>query len=249
MTFQRRIHRLLSPLIYRDGLALVPSNLAGHWSERQFIRRLINRLNVDCVIDVGANVGQYARDLRLIGFGGTILSFEPDPTAFAKLRAASEHDCRWHVFNHALGDTRNIAELNIMKQSVFNSFRQPSRAETRHFAEINQVVSTIDVQVERLDAMLPDLHSRYGFKRPFLKTDTQGFDLEVLRGASGVCTEIVGIQCELAIQRLYEKSPVWTDALAEYGAAGFELVGVFPVHPLEPFLIECDCFFQRRPVA
>lgn len=245
MTLRRRIHRLLSPLIYRDGTVVVPLSVAGPWPERQFIARFLRRLKIDCVIDVGANTGQYAGDLRLIGFKGIILSFEPDPATFATLVTASAGDSCWHVFNHALGDAAGVAELNRMKRSEFNSFRQPSTADTRHFAHENQVVETISVDVHRLDEVLPQLRSRYGFERPLLKTDTQGFDLEVFRGAAGIHAQLAAVQCELAIKRLYEHAPLWTDAIQEYSNAGFELAGIFAVNPMEPFLLECDCFFQR----
>lgn len=195
-------------------------------------------------MDVGANVGQYASELRLIGFKGQILSFEPDPAAFAQLDAASAGDRRWHVFNHALGEAAGTAELNVMGTSDFNSFRQPSTDETEHFSGQNRVVERVSVQVLRLDAILPELRRQYGFDRPFLKTDTQGFDVEVFRGAIGVHTQMVGIQCELPIKRLYEGATSWVDAIQEYSNAGFEIAGIFNNNPAEPFLIECDCFFQ-----
>ena len=95
-----------------------------------------------------------------------------------------------------------------MKRSVFNSFRQPSTSETAHFAEHNQVVETVPVHVLRLDEVLPHLRDRYQFERPLLKTDTQGFDLEVFRGATDIHAQLVGVQCELAIKRLYQQAPV-----------------------------------------
>lgn len=246
MNLGQRVHHLLSPLIYRDGTAIVPSEVAGRWPERDFLRRFLKRLNVDCVLDVGANIGQYGSQLRLIGFTGTILSFEPDPAAFAALRAATARDPRWNAFNHALGEVTGVAELNLMGSSDFNSFREPSTGETTHFSAQNRVVETVAVQVQRLDAVLPELRMQYGFQRPFLKTDTQGFDVEVFRGASGVHAQLVGIQCELPLKRLYEGAPTWTEALEEYSGAGFEIVGIFNVNPAEPFLIECDCFFQPK---
>lgn len=245
MNIMRSVHRLLSPLIYRDGTAIVPAQVAPEWAERQFLRRLLHRLRVDCVIDVGANVGQYANILRLIGFQGTILSFEPSPQIFAKLASASAHDDRWHVFDSALGAEAGTIEFNIMEASEFSSVRQPTRRDTAQFESDNQVVERIHVAIERLDQVLPRLRDAYGFQRPFLKTDTQGFDIEVLRGAAGVHRELAGIECELAIKHLYEDVKPWTEAIEEYVAAGFELAGIFDVHPRKSFFIECNCFFVR----
>lgn len=243
---RRRIHRLLAPLIYRDGLAVVPPKVGQDWCERQFLRRLLKGLEVDCVFDVGANEGQYASDLRLIGYRGTIVSFEPSPRSFERLSQMSEKDPDWHVFDFALGSEAGDMEFNRMKESVYDSLRQPTTEETRHHADYNQVVERVTVRVERLDTLFPGLKRRFGFTRPFLKTDTQGFDLEVFRGAQSIHPELAGLQCELALKRLYEGAPLMTDVLPEYEEAGFVLAGLFSVNPQEPEVDECNLFFARR---
>ena len=248
MSLLRKLHHVLSPLIYRDGTAVVPPHVAAEWAERQFLRRLLRDRQVDCVIDVGANVGQYATLLRLIGFTGTILSFEPSPDTFEELVKASASDSKWHAFQCALGSKASTATLNRMKLSVFNSFREPSTRDTKMAEPYNQIVDTVEVQVERLDEVFPRLRDRFNIERPFLKTDTQGFDLEVFDGASGIHSELAGVQCELAVQRLYEGVAPWTEALNVYGNAGFELAGIFSVLPRESVLVECDCFFSRKRV-
>jgi FkbM family methyltransferase len=245
MSLRRKLHRLFAPLIYREGTAVVPSIIAAEWPERQFLRHLLRRLDVDCVIDVGANVGQYARLLRLIGFEGTILSFEPSPEAFRELRTASASDANWHIYDYALGAEAGARRFNLMVNSDLSSFREPSTRETALLDVVNRVVKRVEVRVERLDGLLASLRSEFGFSRPFLKTDTQGFDLEVFRGASGIHNDLVGVQCELAVKRLYEGVTPWTIAIDEYLATGFELAGIFKVLPRELKLIECDCFFVR----
>ncbi|HET6942312.1 MAG TPA: FkbM family methyltransferase [Sphingomicrobium sp.] len=242
---RREIHRLLAPIIYRDGVAVVPPRVGPDWGERRFLRRLLKELRVDCVFDVGANEGQYASDLRLIGYRGTIISFEPSPRSFERLSQISDRDPYWHVFDFALGSEAGEAQFNRMKESVYDSLRQPTTEETRHHAQFNQVVERVTVRVERLDTPFPGLKRRFGFTRPFLKTDTQGFDLEVFRGAQSVHPELVGLQCELALKRLYKGAPLMTDVLPEY-ERGFVLAGLFAVNPREAEVDECNLFFERR---
>src|SRR5271165_3965632 len=60
--------------------------------------------NIDLVIDVGANVGQYAKGLRKDAYAGWIVSFEPIAAAYKELAALADKDAQWKAMNMALGD-------------------------------------------------------------------------------------------------------------------------------------------------
>ena len=70
---------------------------------------------VDLVIDVGANAGQFARDLRSLGYRGRIHSFEPLPTAFAELQSVAASDPLWEMSNVGVGRKAGKLEINIDK--------------------------------------------------------------------------------------------------------------------------------------
>lgn len=245
MVLKHRLHRALAPLIYRHRSAVVPGRIADAWPERRFIRQLLRELEIDCVLDVGANQGQFARELRALGYEGLILSFEPSPDSFELLQAESASDRSWHAFAFALGAEAGEATLHQMVSPVFNSLRLPTTGETRHYERNNRVVAEVKVPVKRLDSVLPGLQHDFGFKRPYLKTDTQGFDLEVFAGASGAWSDILALQAELPIKRIYEATPTMLEALAAYEVGGFHLIGVFPVNPGDRPLSELNCFLQR----
>lgn len=63
---------------------------------------LLNRNNVEVVLDVGANLGQYAMDLRRFGYTGRIMSFEPVKACFDRLLATSANDYDWTAHRIAL---------------------------------------------------------------------------------------------------------------------------------------------------
>ena len=165
-----------------------------------FLKSFLCELNADCVLDVGANGGQYGAELRLIGYQKQIISFEPDSQSFEQLADRSNKDSKWHALNIALGRIAGQAEFNIMAALMFNSFRRPSNKKTGNFSEGNKVVKTLQVEVARLADVLPDLWRSYGFDRFFLKMDTQGFDQEVFAGALEVHNEICGFQSEVGIK-------------------------------------------------
>lgn len=75
--------------------------------------------------------------------------------------------------------------------------------------------------------------------------DTQGYDLEVFRGASGCMEHICGVQSELSLRPLYKGMPHYLEALAAYEAAGFELFNLSVVTRLgDGALVELNCFMR-----
>jgi len=58
-------------------------------------KRLLENYGIDLVLDVGANVGQYGKELRCIGYKGQIASFEPLSAAYAELAKVSQADGLW----------------------------------------------------------------------------------------------------------------------------------------------------------
>src|ERR1700730_646638 len=83
--------------------------------ERAHLRRLFEFLNIDCVFDVGANTGQYARMLRRsVGYRGPIISFEPNPEVAAILRENARRENNWFVEEVALGASVGRATFNLM---------------------------------------------------------------------------------------------------------------------------------------
>jgi FkbM family methyltransferase len=154
--------------------------------ERDFalhLRELLARLEIDCVLDVGANVGQYHDFLRnKVLYDGTIVSFEPVSRHVELLRERARADGDWHVEGYALGAQDGSLPINIMASDQFSSFPEPDNSRVRDYAELNVPCHVETVTVRTLDVVLPVLQERLGFDRPYLKLDTQGFDIEVLQG-------------------------------------------------------------------
>ena len=61
--------------------------------------------------------------------------------------------------------------------------------------------------MRRLDGLLDDLLAGIDDPRPYLKLDTQGFDLEAFAGLGERARDLVGMQSEVALLRIYEGMP------------------------------------------
>lgn len=85
-----------------------------------------------------------------------------------------------------------------------------------------------------------------GGRSLFLKTDTQGFDMNVLRGLGARLEAVRGIQIEAGFKPIYEGMPRYGEVLNFLEQAGFALYGAYPVSrdPTHA-IIEADFVFIR----
>lgn len=211
------------------------------------LRRVFSHYDVDCVFDVGANEGQYARMLRdKVRFKGLIISFEPNPDLSAKLRRGARNDPAWLIEDVAVGPQDGTSSFNVMKRHTFSSLSTPRHDETDLFTKMNSVVKQVEVRTERLSTTVERIRAAHGFQRPFLKMDTQGFDVQIVQGAPDTAREFIGLQSELAVKKLYEDSMDFRDAITVYEQCGFELSAFVPNTAGHfPRLIELDCIMLR----
>lgn len=230
------------------GVVIVPNWRITRLDEERHLGRLLRHLDVDCVFDVGANVGQFGTMLRkYIGYRDLILSFEPNPEALKLLKKAAFRDKRWHIEPVALGSNFGTAKFQAYEQSVFGSIRKfgASKHSPKHMPS-----KTIEVPMRTLESYVGEAKRRWGFKRPFLKLDTQGFDLEVAKGAGQTLSEFVGLQSEIAFQTIYEGAPDYLSALNFFETSGFVISRLVPIHEAHfPQLVEMDVIMVRSDLA
>jgi FkbM family methyltransferase len=233
-----------------DGLMhLVPQNELGQEIERWQLKRFWDHFKIDCIFDVGANLGQYASMARSLGFAGPIISFEPNTKIANQLRQAAAGDDRWHVEEIALDETEQDTSFNVMTGHQFSSLHQPHDSEGRFTAHMD-VVETLAVRTMRLDTMFDRYREKLGFARPFLKMDTQGHDVSVAKGAGGRLHSFYGLQSELAFKKIYAEQMGYREAIDYYSEQGFVLSSLVPNnHGHFPDLIEMDCIMYNGALA
>jgi FkbM family methyltransferase len=216
--------------------------------EEAHLQRFFECYNVDCVFDVGANEGQYAQMLRKkVGYKGDIISFEPIPAAVEILKERSKRDRQWYVEQIALDKMNGKTFFNVMAGSKFSSLHTPSQGEADLFREGNRVAAKISVETATVKHMAGKYKSLLGFKRPFLKLDTQGHDLEIAQGAADALKSFVGLQSELSIKRIYDGIPDYKTVIDYYVSQGFELSALVPNNDGHfPKLIEIDCIMYNK---
>jgi len=224
------------------GYTVMPNWRVERHPQAVYLRKLFRLLGIDCVLDVGANIGQYHDFLREeVGFKGKIVSFEPIPTHVDALRERSVEDSEWSIEGYALGAVAGNLALNVMSSTTFSSFLAPKPSTPKCFAESNEVREQITVPIKRLDEVLPRLLETLRFRSPYLKLDTQGFDLEVIRGALQCLSQVRALQTEASVRPIYEGMPDFATVQRALEDLGFQPSGIFPNNEGHfPLLIDFD---------
>lgn len=209
------------------------------------LRNLFALRDINCVLDVGANYGQYGTMLRDAGYRGRIISFEPVSASYQRLQQTAAKDGNWDTYNFALGSMEGEQEINVTAASDFASFLPPSEFSKNTFGDVVTIAKTERVHIKRLDDIFATVTKKQPQSNIHLKMDTQGYDLDVFRGAKNSLQNITSIQSELSVLPVYEGMPDYLESLATYRNAGFEITGMFPVsHDSATLMvIEFDCVF------
>lgn len=248
MSIRDRLAGALRARLARNGIVIgrTPStNRLDHALVRVFSER-----NVDYVLDVGAHTGEFACFLRdMCGWRGPISSFEPVHSSFVQLGRAMEDDPKWHGHEIALGSGSATALIrHFPAQSNFDSLLPVSEYGRNRFGALASEFSEEPVTLQRLDAIIDEGLPFAPSEAFLLKTDTQGFDLEVVRGASNCLDRIVSIQIELPAIAIYDGLPPLGTAIDEIMELGFYPVGFFPITRDRGLrVVEFDGLFVRAP--
>ena len=212
--------------------------VSGQYTLGAHVATVIKQYEVDAIIDVGANEGAFGLQLRGLGYRGPIFSFEPVAGPFKVLARRAQADSDWHVFNFALGAEEGQAQINVSKFSQLSSIL-PANGYGSSWENM-RVEHRQDIAIKTLDGLfsqgvLP------GGRHYFLKMDTQGYDLQVFKGAQSSLGNVCCMLSELSLIPLYEGMPSYLESLAS---------GFYPI-TRQPNLSlnEVDCMLVRRGLS
>lgn len=197
------VERLRRNLALKTGIYCRLKKLSASASEEMRMAKLLNHFEIDWVIDVGANTGQFAESLFDFGYKGKVVSFEPVSKVHAQLQERGKNNPRWIMAEKcALGNESKTLEINVSRNSVFSSVLDINEDYVLKAARA-QTLYKEQVQLHRLD----DIIENYLVEKAgniFLKIDTQGFEKEVLDGALVTLRRSKGIKIEIPLFPIYE---------------------------------------------
>jgi FkbM family methyltransferase len=189
------------------------------------------------VIDVGANKGQFAVYARIRWPKARLICFEPLPEPRARLMRVTRgqdeiHDCalgaapgEGHMHLATRPDSSSLLPLGSRQKAIYGMEESGS----------------LRVPIKRLDASLTT-----PLRRPaLLKIDVQGFELEVLKGATDLLPQVDAVYVEASYVELYEGQALNEEIERFLTAAGFILDGRFNTHVHHGEPVQADLLFRR----
>jgi FkbM family methyltransferase len=215
-------------------------------SETARFSTMLAHHRINLVLDVGANVGQFAISLRTdFAYRGRIVSFEPLQAPHAALFESSQRDPLWEVAPRAaIGALDGEIEINVSENSVSSSIL-PMLDSHAKAAPDSRYTGVEKVPLRRLDTLAMQYIEEGS--RIFLKVDTQGYERQVLEGAPAILRKAEGVALEVSLTPLYRGDHLMPEMVHYMEGIGFDLWGVSPafVDDLTGRSLQLDALFFR----
>lgn len=167
----------------------------------------LKTLNLQTVLDIGANVGQFAKEIRSKLPQAQIYSFEPVKECFNKLNKNMEGSEKFRSFNFALGDKNQKSEINKSSYTPSSSILEMSEIHKTLFPHTKDSAPE-EIEIKRLDEAARDLKLE---KEILIKVDVQGFEDKVIAGGTEIFKKARVVLIENSFTELYLGQPLFGD--------------------------------------
>lgn len=188
-------------------------------------RKLFAHFNIDTLFDVGANEGQYAQAMQKLGYDKELISFEPVKATFDTLSKKAFGITNWKTYNFALGDKDTEDYINISKNTVSSSMLEMLPEHVKQEAD-SAYITKEKIVVKKLDSIFNSYVKQNN--SVYLKLDVQGFEKNVIEGATDSLQKIKLIQLEMALVPLYKGELLLADMINYMESKGFILYTLIP---------------------
>jgi FkbM family methyltransferase len=236
-------NRLLHALLRSAGIQA--SRISPYTNDKVALSAMLKHAGVDLILDVGANIGQYAQEQFASGYTGRIVSFEPLSKPREILLRDAAGRANWDIAEPcALGDHEDRVTLHVAADSEASSVLQATKTHLQYSSHAAEVGTEV-VAMARLDRVAQPFLAKS--RSPFLKIDVQGFEEPVLLGSTAIIPNLVGIQLELSLVAMYDGQKLFPEMLSLINAMGFTLHRMIPawIEPRTGRWLQADGVFFR----
>lgn len=185
----------------------------------------IGSMPIGSIIDVGANVGQFAMHMAKVFPKAKIYCFEPLPGPFEELSTwANGFGGRVEVFNMALGEAAGTVEMHLHEDHTPSSSLLESTNINRSLYPIIERQKPVSVQLDTLDSAMADILPQI-VPKLLVKLDVQGYEDRVIRGGKATISKADIVILEVSNESFYENQARFKDLLIMLDELGLHYQG------------------------
>ncbi len=205
---------------------------------------LFKKKDVQLILDIGANQGQYAESV-LAQMSCRVISFEPLKKEYDIIKSKLNKYANWEVYNFGLGNKNEEIKINISENSFSSSILNLNRDTINYDPKIGYI-SSQNVEIKKLESIWDKLN--ISENKILIKIDTQGYEYNVIEGCSSVLKNVIGLQIEMSLVQLYEGEMLFEDLYKVVKDLGFELYLIEPGYkdPKSGKLLQIEAIFFRK---
>lgn len=233
-----RLDKLLQALVsWRLLSALLRHRVLAGAEHRRVLAR-----EIDTVVDIGANRGQFALAARRWAPNARVIAFEPLAGPAAVFRRVFAGDAKVILHQAAIGPSPARQAMHVSAKEDSSSLLPISDAQVAMFPG-TQEAGTVEVRVARLDEFLsPDDLPALAL----LKLDVQGFELDALMGCESLLDRFDWVYCECSYVELYTGQKLVDEVSVWLAERGFVAAGSFNhARDGEGRVVQADFLFRR----
>ena len=153
-----------------------------------------------------------------------VLGFEPDKAAWEKLNKQKKENYKY--LNTGLYSNKGSVNFNVAKKQKVSSIYSPNLKLLKQFPEVDrfEIIKTVKIEVDSLDNVLKESN----IKNPdFIKLDTQGSELDILKGGiKTLKSDVLGLEIEVEFAKMYEDQHLFSDVDMFVREKGFYLFDI-----------------------
>lgn len=237
------LHRCIDFLMYPRLIAVRSSGAVADTYHKLNVP-WFHSLKIDTVLDIGANIGRFAKTARYLCPNARIVSFEPLPDCAEKTMQLMKGDGNFELHNVGLGREPGSFSMKRSAHNPSSSFLPMTKIHKEAFP-FTAETSEVSVEVKTLDSVAEELSLGNCI---FIKVDVQGFEREVLLGGMRTFAKAKILLLELSYEELYSNQPLFNDIYQLVVGLGFTFHGTVSTmpHPTTGAFLDSDCVFLKN---
>ena len=185
--------------------------------------KMLRSIDVEIIIDVGANKGQFSLVSRKFFPNAQIIAFEPLPCASSIYNELFRKDENIKLFVQVVSCVSGVQKLNVTAKNDSSSLLSISNLQTEFFPGTKKVNSITVLSTPLSDVIsLKDINAE-----ALLKIDVQGTEMEVLKSTKKLLKSIKYVYIEVSFKKFYINQPLAHDLIDYMTKQGFHIKGVY----------------------